>query len=259
MMKILVCIKQVADSESPFAVADDGMHLDHGARVSYRINLYDEYALEEALLIAERNPGTKVDVVSIGPGRVKDSIRRALSMGATDGFHLVNDDPGNPSPMRKAQIIADFVRTRGYDLILAGVMSEDFGNCATGPVIAELLGVPFATHVIALKCDWANFRLHIEREVDSTTRHALTLRLPALLTLQSGINRPRYPSLTNVLRAKSQLIPSLVPDGFPGSAETPEKRRIFVPEEKRRGIVLREGREAMAAELWRYLHSKSLI
>ncbi|MBP7583285.1 MAG: electron transfer flavoprotein subunit beta/FixA family protein [Spirochaetes bacterium] len=258
-MNILVCIKQVADSESPFTVADDGSRLEFGPRVAYRINLYDEYALEEALLIAERNPGTKIDAVSIGPDRVKDAVRRALSMGAAEGFHIPDDHPGNPSPLLKARLIADFARQRGYDLILAGVMSEDFGNCSVGPMTAELLGIPCATHVMSLACDMDARKLNVEREIDSTTRHALTLALPALVTVQSGINRPRYPSLTNVLRAKSQEIPSLPAAGLPDAVSSGERRSLVVPPETRRGTVLRADRDAMAAELWRYLHSKSLI
>ncbi len=258
-MNILVCIKQVADSESPFTVADDGSRLEFGARVAYRINLYDEYALEEALLIAERNPGTKIDVVSIGPDRVKDALRRALSMGATEAFHIPNDHPGNPFPLLKARLIADFARQRGYDLILVGVMSEDFGNCAVGPMIAELLGIPCATHAMSLACDIDGRKLNVEREIDSTTRHALTLTLPAIVTVQSGINRPRYPSLTNVLRAKSQEIPSLPATGLPDALPSIERRSLCVPPETRRGTVLRADRDTMAGELWRYLHSKSLI
>ncbi len=258
-MKILVCIKQVADSESPFTVTDDGLRLDFGTRAAYRINLYDEYALEEALLIAERNPGTKIDVVSIGPDRVKDAIRRALSMGASEGFHIPDDHPGNPSPLLKARLIVDFARPRGYNLILAGVMSEDFGNCSVGPMTAELLGIPCATHVMSLACDIDGRKLNVEREIDSTTRHALALALPALVTVQSGINRPRYPSLTNVLRAKSQAIPSLPATGLPDTQTSGERRSLSVPPETRRGTVLRSDRDVMAAELWRYLHSKSLI
>jgi electron transfer flavoprotein beta subunit len=258
-MKILVCIKQVADSESPFSVSDDGSRLEFGARVSYRINSYDEYALEEALLIAESNPGTVVEVVSIGPARVKDALRRALSLGAATAYHIACEDHGNLEPSLKARAIAAFAASRAYDLVLAGVMSEDFGNCAVGPMAAAHLGLPWATHVIAERIDPANGTVRVEREIDGTTRHAVTLKLPALLTVQSGINRPRYPSLTNVLRAKSQEIPSLPLEELSVDRKAPLSRKLSVPEETRRGTVLHGDRETMAEKLWQFLHTKSLI
>ena len=258
-MKILVCVKQVADSESPFSIAGDESRLEFGERVTWRINSYDEYAVEEALLIAEKQQDTLIDVLSIGPDRVKDSIRRAMSMGVRDGYHISVETQGNIEPETKARIIADFAQKRQYSLILMGVMSEDFGNCAVAPMTAELLGMPCATHVIKQETDPESESVYAEREIDGTMRHTVTLRLPAIISVQSGINHPRYPSLSNVLRAKGATIATLFPDDDDSPPRKAVSRKLFLPGETRRGAVLQGNSADMAEELCQFLHSKSLL
>ncbi len=257
-MKILVCVKQVADSESHFEISQDGKNIVCRAPTSYRINSYDEYAIEEALLAAEGSPGSSVEVISIGPDRVKEALRRALSMGAAEAHHLLVEDADLLTPESRARIIADFAAGRSYDLIFTGVMSEDRGGSAVGPMTAELLGMPLATHVMALSIDEENKSIQVEREIDGTRRHQLRLPMPALLTVQSGINRPRYPSLSNVLRAKAQEIPGLLPGGEarPGDFLT---RKLTLPPDTRRGVLLQEDSNSMADKLLEYLHSISIL
>ena len=180
-------------------------------------------------------------------------------MGAREGYHIQSGISGNIEPGTKARMIAHFAWERTYDLILMGVMSEDFGNCEVGPLTAEIMGIPCATHVIRLEADTDTESIYAEREVDGSLRHAVRLTLPAVITVQSGINHPRYPSLSNVLRAKSSHIPSFAS----GISETPKEvetqRRLFVPGEVRRGDVLQGSSADMAEELWQFLHVKSLL
>jgi len=257
-LKILVCIKQVADSESPFGISGDGKSLVFGARASWRINSYDEYALEEALIVAEAHPGSRVEVLSIGPDRVKEALRRALSLGASEAHHLRVDGAGPLSAEARARIIAGFAVDRAFDLVFTGVMSEDRGGTAVGPMTAALLGIPWATHAISLSVDEAGTSVRVEREIDGTRRHPVTLPMPALVTIQSGINRPRYPSLSNVLRAKSQEIPGL-PAGATDQTHGIVSGKISLPPETRRGIILRDDTRVMAGKLLEYLHSISIL
>jgi electron transfer flavoprotein beta subunit len=235
-VKILVCVKQVPDAEAPIGIAGNGRSLAVSAG-DWRMNRFDEFAVEEALRIRKSAPGSIVEAVSVGPARAVAVLRRALAMGADEAFHILREAVEDPLPGDVAAWIAAAVRDRGYDLILTGVMSEDAMHAQTGPVLAELLGIPCATAVIAVRLcpetgappEERNTEvgsrkqdaggvcpqpcvIRVERELEGGLREALEMPLPALIAVQSGINRPRYPALSHVLRAQSQALP-IVPVG----------------------------------------------
>lgn len=256
-MKILVCIKQVPDPESKPRINEANNWAHYGDKVSYWINRYDEHAVEEALRIKEKIPATRIDIVSIGPQRVKTSIRRCLEMGADQGFHLCYDSEDYLSPTIKSRLIAEFCRKRDYDLILTGVMSEDMMSGQTGPMIAARLGIPSAASVMELEIKEEKTSLRIERELDAGHRCSMELKLPALAAIQSGINRPRYPSLSHVLRAKNLVIeeiecsiPDAVYENIAALRETASDRE---------GLILEGTTQEKAARLWQLLHEKSLL
>ena len=249
-VKILVCVKQVPDAEAPIGIAGDGRSLAVSAG-DWRMNRFDEFAVEEALRIRESAPGSVVEAVSVGPARAVAVLRRALAMGADEAFHILREEVEDPLPGDVAAWIAAAVRGRGHDLILTGVMSEDAMHAQTGPVLAELLGIPCATAVIAVRlcpengvlreenkashekreispgtggvCPQPCF-IRVERELEGGLREVLEMPLPALIAVQSGINRPRYPALSHVLRARSQPVP-IVPVGALPSP--PRRERIL--------------------------------
>lgn len=258
-MKILVCIKQVPNQESRLAVNEGMTWAKYGENTVYRINRFDECAVEEALRIREMIPGTVIDIVSIGSERVKSAIKRCIEMGADRGFHLYHDSTDYVSPSIKSRLIAEFCHNRVYDLILTGVMSEDMMSGQTGPMIAARLGVPSAASVMKLGVNAAERCIRVERELDSGHRCSIDLALPALVAVQAGINRPRYPSLPNVMRAKNAEITEIsyaasLPDG---RYETVEK--IQDAGSVRAGIRLEGTTAEKAAALWQMLHEKSLI
>ncbi len=258
-MKILVCIKQVPDQESRPTVNQETTWAGYAENASYWINRYDEHAVEEALRIREMIPKTAIDIVSLGPERVKSAIKRCIEMGADQGFHLYYDRNDYLSPSIKSHLIAEFCKNREYDLILTGVMSEDMMSGQTGPMIAAQLGVPSATSVMKLKINAEKQSIQVERELDSGHRCFMELVLPALVAVQSGINRPRYPSLSNVMRAKNTEIMEIRwTEGLPASKyETVE--RISEVGADRAGIRLEGTTAEKAAALWQLLHEKSLI
>ncbi|MBN2538772.1 MAG: electron transfer flavoprotein subunit beta/FixA family protein [Deltaproteobacteria bacterium] len=256
-MKILVCIKQVPDSEGVLSISNSGKGTEFEG--TYRMNHFDEFALEEALRIRENMPVESIDAVSVGPARIESTIRKALEMGASRGIHIITEGEDHISPLETATRIASFAGEGGYDLILAGVMAEDDMQSQVGPMIAEMLGYPSASSVICEEIDPEKGILYAEREIESGVRECLEMKLPALLTIQSGINRPRYPALSNVLRARAQEITVLV--AHPGAK--PEKREEIVtfryPETTSKGLFLEGDKKEKARELIHILHEKSII
>ncbi len=258
-MKILVCIKQVPSQEATFRVEEKKAGLTYDEKTSYWINRYDEHAIEAALQIKEKIPNSSVDIISIGPKRVQSAIRRGLEMGAEGGFHLLYDNEGYISPAVKSRLLAGFAADRDYDLILTGVMSEDMMSGQTGPMLAARLNIPSATSVMGLEVDMEAGTIHVERELDSGQRSSMDLNLPALIAVQSGINRPRYPSFSNVMRAKKNQIIEI-------EAEEPEfahnyERIVEILDIKsdRAGLRLEGTREEKARELRQILYEKSLL
>jgi len=154
-MKILVCVKQVLDGEAPVGVDASGRWFAPEATPIWRMNTFDAFAVEEALRVRERVPDTTIDAISVGP-RVAAVLTRALEMGADAGVHLVTESEGRLSPRAVASAIAAWAGPRNYDLILTGAMSEDVMDAQVGPMLAALLGRPWATAVMRMDLSgWA--------------------------------------------------------------------------------------------------------
>jgi electron transfer flavoprotein beta subunit len=237
-MKLLVCVKQIPDPDAPVRVNADSswVEIDGGAFV---MNRFDGFALEEALRIREEIPDTRIDAVSVGPERVEAVLRRSLGMGADHGIHILTETDGYLCPFATAAWIAAYARrASNYDLILTGVMSGDDMNGQVGPLVAEMLHLPCATSVIFRRAMPEMDRIYVEREMEGGLRDALEIKLPALLTLQSGINQPRYPSLSKMLRANKHPL-DVIPSG---SLESPSIRLSVIqstlPQKTRAGRIL---------------------
>ena len=218
-LKIIVCIKQILDPE--LAELSDRPEIKAGDEAPYpfatpspddncyRLNPFDEYAIEEALRIRDCFTDVTVEALSLGPGRCRRALLRALEMGANNATLLHLDRPAPLMPFETASTLAAYLRDKDYDLILTGVMAEDGMNGQTGQLIAALLDVPCATAVISERLLSPQGPVYVEREEDGGERTAYEITLPAVLTIQSGINRPRYPALSHVLRARTQEIVTL--------------------------------------------------
>lgn len=256
-MKILVCIKQVADTEARFSVGDDYKSVRYAAGTVYRMNRFDEFALEEALRIREKHKGS-VDVISVGPQRICSTIRRAMELGADRGFYIAQDETACLSPRIIASLVAGFGANAAYDLILTGAIAEDDMYGQTGQMIAGLMNIPAASSVIMERINENDNTVYAEREIDAATRDIVTLRLPALLTIQSGINNPRYPSLSNVLRARRQEIEIINPDKVSTDCEYETVVEIRSTSPSRKCIFLTGTAAQKAIALKEILHEKAL-
>jgi electron transfer flavoprotein beta subunit len=259
VMKILVCVKQVPDLEH--AVLDEDAV---GERLlekfsHYKMNRFDEFAVEEAVSLKEKHPDTVVDVLTLGPDRASDVLKRAVGMGADLGIHLKIDSRPYLSPSFISFHIADYVRKKDYDLILFGSMSEDGMHGQTGPMTAAYLNRPYATQVILTEVIEEKSAIYIEREIELGAREELQLTLPAVLTIQTGINLPRYPTLTSMLRANKMSMETLQIDPHGTDLGSEDLLQITMPHKTREGHMLAGSPEEKAGEFFNILRDKSLI
>jgi electron transfer flavoprotein beta subunit len=258
-MKILVCIKQVADSSDTLQIDQGTGLLSYTANTSFRMNRFDEFALEEALLIKETCPGTLVDALSVGPEQVSATMQRAMGMGADHGIHILNRDGGYTSPFTVACLIAECIRARNYDLIMTGVMAEDTMASQTGQLIAALLDLPCATSVIKEQVRCGSADVAVEREIEGGRKETVEIKLPAVLTIQPGINFPRYPSFSKVMRARAYPQELIRAEDLEIQEARESCRRVKIPEAASQGVFIEGSPEAKAHKLIAILRQKSLL
>jgi len=258
-MKILVCVKQVPESENPIQIDDTGDWIDRDAITEYKMNRLDEYAVEEALLIKASLPETCIDIITVGANRCDAVVRRAIGMGADSGIHIRSESDGYQSPWGIAAAIADFARHKNYSLILTGAMSEDSMQGQVGPMLAACLDYGWATSVIYEKIAPDEKTIYVEREIEGGHRDTLDLNLPAVITIQSGINTPRWPSLSNLLRANSQELETVDMSDLAQIQQMEHPAAVAYPQKSRAGLILSGSRAEKAARLLTVLREKSFL
>jgi electron transfer flavoprotein beta subunit len=247
-MKIIVLMKQVANKDAVLRIAPDEKWINE-ADVSQQTNESDGYALEEALRTREAKGEGEVVVCTLGPQTAKTVIKDALARGADRAIHVVVDDSKKLSPYQIAKAIADAIRDENADLILTGLQSDDASYGQTGVILAELLGIPHATIVIEVDRASLGETLRVKRELESGWYQWFTYKLPALLTIQSGISQIRYASLKGIMAAKRKEIRDVSAEieAF-ASASTIEK--VYMPLKTKQTQMLGNGdAKAGAAEL----------
>ena len=263
-MNILVCLKQVPDTETQIKVAPDGISIATD-NIKWIMNPYDEYAVEEALRLKEKFGG-EVTIIGAGPNRVTESIRTALAMGADKG--ILVDDPAitGSDSLGIAKILSAAIKELDYDIILCGKqgMDDDYG--IVGSLLAELLGIPQISVVVKLEVSEDASTIKAHREVEGATL-VIESPLPALITAQKGLNEPRYASLPGIMKAKKKPldVKTIADLGLDASqvGESGAKIQIMQitpPEEREAGkIVEGETPQEMAANLTRLLHEEAKI
>ncbi len=258
-MRILVCVKQVTDNESPVVIEAGGAWVRTDGPAAFRMNRYDEYALEEAVLIRESFGDVTIDALSVGPPRFASTLKKCLEKGADNAVHILLEDENYVPPGVTAGLIAGYARQGGYDLIFTGVMAEDDMQCQVGPLIAALLGIPCAVSVLREHVDRDKGNITAECELEGGMSETIFLPVPSLLTIQSGINRPRYPSLSNVFRAKEQPIITIRADGIDAATRQEVLSELSYPEKSSRGIIIEGTTEEKAGRLIAVLHERALL
>jgi electron transfer flavoprotein beta subunit len=258
-MKIVVCVKQVPDTETRVKVAPDGKGIVE-TEVSWIVSPYDELAIEEALRLKEAKGG-EVVLVSLGPDRVQTALRTGLAMGADSALHIKDPGLDGADPLATARALAAAIRTVApFDLVLTGQQGVGGDNSQTPGLLAELLDLPQVTVVVKLEVQEG--KAVAEREIEGG-REVWETSLPAVISTQKGLNEPRYASLKGIMAAKKKPVRSLDAAALGLDAAALAARTEVVSMElpaPRGGVRLLEGdAAAQAAGLLRLLHEEAKV
>ena len=260
-MKILVTVKEVAEVDDEFGIS--GLDID-ASDLEYNLNEWDDYAVEEAVQLSEERDEVEVVTVTIGPERSEETIRMALAKGADRALRVWDDtleDTQYLDVSTKADIIATVAEAEEPDLVLTGVQAGDDSNGATGVAVAERLDYEWAAVVNAL--DLSDDVASVHRELEGGIEELTDVELPAVLTIQTGINEPRYASLRGIRQAQRKPLEtsSLEELGLDESVvETPvERTGMYEPESESDTVIWEGGAEETASELAQFLRDKGVV
>jgi electron transfer flavoprotein beta subunit len=255
-MKIGVCVKQVPAKDAPLAILEGGTWI-RESDIGFEMNEPDGYALEEALRLKEKHNG-EVVAISMGPERAKQAIKEALAKGADRGIHVLDAEFYKLDPLSSARSLAAAIQNENFDLLLTGLQSDDQGFGQTGVLLAELLGRAHAT--IIMQIEVTDGRMKLKRELEAGWFQWVELPLPAVLSIQSGINKPRYATLKGIMAAKKKEIVTVdraslgVPD-----APTQQVVRIYVPQKTKKTEFITGQPKEIAAKLIEKLRHEARV
>jgi electron transfer flavoprotein beta subunit len=234
-MKILVCMKQVPQKDAPLKLNESGTWIRED--VSYEVNEPDAYALEEALRQKEKHGG-EVVVITSGPARAQQVLREGLAKGADRAIHL--EDPGfvGLDAFNTAKAFAAAIKEEQFDLIFTGLQSDDYGYAQTGVILAEILGWPHATIIMHIEKTDAGIK--VKRELEAGFFQNVDIPLPAVLTIQSGINKLRYATLIGIKQAKNKPLRKVTMDEVRASlGDNMQKiEKLYVPQKTKKTEML---------------------
>jgi electron transfer flavoprotein beta subunit len=264
-MEIIVCLKQVPDSEAEIRPTSDFTAINYEG-VKFVVNVYDEYAVEEALRVKEHLGEATVTIVTLGPDRAVESIRTALAMGADKAVHL--DDPaffgGDPYGIAKA--LAKAIEGMKYDIIFCGKQAIDDDLAQVGNILGEFLNIPSVTGIVKFDLSEDKKKATVQRQIEGGIE-VLEVPLPAVFTATKGLNEPRYPSLPGIMKAKKkELTPVKRGDLGLGEEEVGEKGALIrvlkfsLPPMRQAGkIVDGDTPEVKAANLAKLLREEAKV
>jgi electron transfer flavoprotein beta subunit len=243
-MNIIVCIKQVPAKDAPLAIAGNWIK---ESDIGFEMNEPDSFALEEALRLKEKHGG-EVIALSMGPERVKQTIKEALAKGADRGIHISDDQFAQLDPLATASALAAAIKKEKADLILTGLQSDDHGFGQTGVLLAGVLDLPHAT--IIMQIEVADGRMKLKRELEAGWFQHIECPLPAVLSIQSGINKVRYATLKGIMAAKKKEISVITSESL-GAASTPTQKieKIYIPTKTKKTEFLTGSAKDVATKL----------
>ena len=262
-MKVLVTVKEVAEVDDEFDIS--GLDIAEGS-LEYDLNEWDDYAVEEAVQISEAADDVEVVTVTIGPERAEETVRMALAKGADRAVRVWDDALEGAQFLdvsAKADLLAAVAEEEEPDLILSGVQAGDDSNGATGVALAERLGFEWAAVVNELDLDADAGTAAVHRELEGGIEELTDVDLPAVLTIQTGINEPRYASLRGIRQAQRKPldVKSLDEIGLEASVvESPvERTSMYEPESESDAVVWDGSAEETAGELAAFLREKGVV
>jgi electron transfer flavoprotein beta subunit len=263
-MNIVVCIKQVPDTESKIVVKPDGTGIVTDG-LKYVMNPYDEFAVEEGLRIKEKFGG-EVVIVCLGPTQASETIRTALAMGADRGVLLTDPAFENSDSFATAKILAKGISSMPYDLILLGKQAVDYDNSQVYAILAEMLNLPQVSVIVGLEVFPEQKMAKAKRETESGLEEIIEIKLPAVIACQKGLNEPRYASLPNIMKAKRKEIKqmgltdlSISPEDMGNQGLKVKISKFQPPPERKAGKKLEGEPDQQTKELLRLLHNEAKL
>lgn len=263
-MKIIVCLKEVPDMEAHFKVNAQGTGIEKEGLV-FKMNAFDECAIEEALKLKEKFSGS-VTLLTLGPETAKQTIRKGLAMGADQAIHIHDPAFEGSDSLVIAKAFAKVLEKTEHDLVLTGVQSEDGVNMQTGVMLAQLLNLPHASLVTKMEISDDKKKATLSRELEGGILENIEVMLPAVFTLQTGINIPRYPTLPGIMKAKKKEIKDFkVTDLGLSEAEVGLKGshaktiKLFTPQNTTQAQILEGSEEEAAKKLVQKLKEEAKV
>ncbi len=255
-MNIYACIKQVPDTEATLLV-QDGTAIKED-NIKWIISPYDEFAVEEALKLKEKVAGSSVTVITLGPPRAESALRSGLAMGAQHAVHI--ETGSTPDHKRIARALANTIKQdENFGVIFMGKQAIDDDSYLTHIYLAEFLGAPVATNVIAFAHE--NDIVTVEREIDEGAREKIEMQVPCVVGATKGLNTPRYASLMGIMKAKKIPIKkiSLADAGIAEADNKIRTEKLFAPPEKPAGKIIEGEPEDAVKELVRLLKDEAKV
>ncbi|MCK4497758.1 electron transfer flavoprotein subunit beta/FixA family protein [Candidatus Bathyarchaeota archaeon] len=262
-MDIIVCVKHVPETaEAELKIAADGKTMESIGLV-FDVNEWDDYALEEAVQIKERLGGT-VTAITVGSDAADSTLRKCLARGANHSIRITDSKIENSDGYAVAKILHSAIMNLPYDIVFTGAQAGDDGYSIVGPALAELLDVPHATMVKKIQIDGSSVK--VNRELEGGLEEVLEVKLPALLTIQTGINEPRYVSIMGIRKAMKKEIKILALSdinldeeevGESGSWIKVEK--MYLPPVEKQAELLKGSPEEVSAKIAEILKAQGLI
>lgn len=255
-MNIFVIMKRTFDTEEKILLDNNQIKEDS---VEFIINPYDEYAIEEAIILRDQHGG-EVTVVTVGEDESEKQLRTALAMGADKAVLINSEDLEESDAFTVATLLATYLKEQSYDIILSGNVAIDGGSGQVGPSVAELLGIPQVTTIVNLELDHGKATVTRDVEGDEET---MEVALPLMVTTQQGLNEPRYPSLPGIMKAKKKPLMKLDLDDLDLDEEDVEAKtetvKVFLPAIKQEGRLIEGEPQSQVSELVSLLRSEAKV
>ncbi|MBI4851400.1 MAG: electron transfer flavoprotein subunit beta/FixA family protein [Acidobacteria bacterium] len=250
-MKIIVCVKQVPSRDAILRINETSSWI-QDRDIAYDVNEPDSYAVEEALKIKEKFGG-EVVICSLGPERVQVAIKEGLAKGADRGIHICDPALDNLDALAQARAMAEVIGKEGFDLVFTGLQSDDYGFAQTGVILGELLGVPSATIAMAVEVQDGEKSVRVKRELEAGWFQWYQMPLPASISIQSGLNQPRYATLKGIMNAKKKEIRKVTLSDLSISKDllVPKQKieRVYFPVKSKKTEIIDGSAKEAAAKL----------
>ena len=242
--------------ESKFKVDGGGTWYDT-TELAWRMNEYDEYAVEQAVRLKEQVKDADITVLSIGSDKVKETMKKALAMGCDRGAHIVDDTVSGKEPYEIAGVIAEYSKGKNFDIIFTGMQSQDRGSGQVGILVAGMLSLAAVSTIVDFA--FADGRIEVKRELEGGIKAKVALSTPALVTCQLGLNAPRYPTLPNIMKAKKKELLSLPIEDLLKVEARQQTDKMYFPEKKGGGLVIEGDPGELADQLIQILKEKTAV